>query len=143
MVGEEMVSFVPYKALVEQGVAAAPDFLKLDVQGLEYEALKGCGDLLSGCTGIELEAHYYPIYEGKRLFGDIIELLDGFGFRLRRATPQNSVDGDLIEVNAVFTRSPHLIESEQGRLKLALVDRVLRLDRHDDGHILADHLGSP
>jgi len=143
VVGEELVSFVPYKALVEQGVAAAPDFLKIDVQGLEYEVLEGCGDLLHGCTGIELEAHYYPIYEGERLFGEIIGLLNGFGFRLRRATPQNSFDGDLVEVNAVFTRSPQLIESEQGRLKLALVDRVLGLDRHDDGFTLADQLRSP
>jgi FkbM family methyltransferase len=143
VVGEEMISFVPYKTLVDQGVAAAPDFLKIDVQGLEYEVLEGCGDLLHGCTGIELEAHYYPIYEGQRLLGEIIGLLDGCGFRLRRATPQHSFDGDLVEVNAVFTRSPHLIESEQGRLKLALVDRVLDLARHDDGRILADHVRVP
>jgi FkbM family methyltransferase len=143
VVGEEIVSFVPYKALVERGVAGAPDFLKLDVQGLEYEVLEGCGDLLSGCTGIELEAHYYPLYEGERLFGEIIELLDGFGFRLRQATPQNSFDGDLVEVNAVFTRSPHRIASEEGRLKLALVDRVLQLDRHGHGSILADQFRAP
>ncbi len=143
VVGEEMVSFVPYKALVERGVAAAPDFLKLDVQGLEYEVLEGCGDLLYGCTGIELEAHYYPLYEGERLFGEIIGLLNGFGFRLRRATPQNSFDGDVVEVNAVFTRSPQLIASDQGRLKLALVDRVLHLARYDDGFLLADQFRSP
>lgn len=143
VVGKEMVSFVPYKALVEQGVATAPDFLKIDVQGLEYEVLEGCGDLLHGCTGIELEAHYYPIYEGQRLLGEIIGLLEGFGFRLRRATPQNNFDGDLVEVNAVFTRSPQLIESGQGRLKLALVDRVLGLERHDDGRILVDQFRSP
>ena len=77
------------------------------------------------------------------MLGEIIGLLDGCGFRLRRATPQHSFDGDLVEVNAVFTRSPHLIESEQGRLKLALVDRVLDLARHDDGRILADHVRVP
>ncbi len=143
VVGEEIVSFVPYKTLVERGVAGAPDFLKLDVQGLEYEVLEGCGDLLSGCTGIELEAHYYPVYEGERLFGEIIELLDGFGFRLRQATPQHSFDGDLVEVNAVFTRSPHRIASDEGRLKLALVDRVLHLDRHGHGSILADQFRAP
>jgi hypothetical protein len=77
------------------------------------------------------------------LFGEIIELLDGFGFRLRQATPQNSFDGDLVEVNAVFTRSPHRIASEEGRLKLALVDRVLQLDRHGHGSILAEPFRTP
>ena len=99
------VSLTRYDSLVSHKKAPAPDAIKVDVQGYEYEVLLGFGGLLETCIGIELEAHMYPIYEGQKLLGDITSFLDSFGFVLRRLSFVPNFDGDAIEADAWFTKS--------------------------------------
>jgi FkbM family methyltransferase len=95
-----------YDVLHQQGTVPAPDAIKLDVQGCEFEVLLGFGVLLQHCIGIELEAHFYPLYRDQHLLHDIVSLLHAHGFVLRKLD-QNKMDnfeGDLVEVDAYFTK---------------------------------------
>ena len=56
------------------------DFLKLDIQGGELNALKGIGDSLDDCLGIEIEIEFSEIYESQPLFGDVHRFLSSRGF---------------------------------------------------------------
>ena len=92
-----------YDVLHAAGLVPAPDAIKVDVQGFEYEVLLGFGGLLQNCLGIEIETHLYPIYQGQKLLGDMVAFLADFGFVLRRLQPVPSFDGDVVEADAWFT----------------------------------------
>ncbi len=92
-----------YDTLYNQGEVPAPDVIKLDVEGYEYEILLGFGGLLDQCLGIEVEAWLTPIYRNTKLLHELIDYLRRFGFVLRRFEPVNAFDGDLILGDAFFT----------------------------------------
>jgi FkbM family methyltransferase len=98
------VACTRYDDLFQRHLVPRPDVIKIDVQGFEYEVLQGFGELLQSCIGVELEAHFYPIYKGQKLIGEIVDLLAGRGFVLREIRPVHHFDGDLAEVEAFFTK---------------------------------------
>lgn len=110
-----------YDSLHAEGRVPAPDVIKIDVQGLEYEVLSGFGDLLQSAVAIELEAHFYPFYKGQKLIGDITTLLDQHGFALRNIVPQGyqRFNNELAEMNAFFTT-----RRKEARAKAAFVEEV-------------------
>lgn len=58
-------------------------FLKLDVEGAEYELLKGTTRLLStSILGVRSEVLFAPIFEGAPLFGELNRLMLEHGFEL-------------------------------------------------------------
>lgn len=58
-------------------------FMKLDVEGAEYELLKGSAKVLSTrVLGVRSEVLFAPMYEGAPLFGDLHRLLLDHGFEL-------------------------------------------------------------
>ncbi len=58
-------------------------FLKLDVEGAEYELLKGASKVMSTTMlGVRSEVLFAPIYEGAPLFGDLHRVLLDHGFEL-------------------------------------------------------------
>jgi len=103
-VGTAEVQCVRYDQLFASGEAPAPDAIKIDVQGFEYEVLLGFGHLLEDCLGIELEAHFVPVYLGQKLFADIVDILSYFGFAVRAIRQLPNYDGDFIEFDAYFTK---------------------------------------
>ena len=117
------VSCVRYKDLFDDGSVPAPDAIKVDVQGFEYEVLQGFGSLLNTCLGVQVEAHFYQIYEGQRVFGDSVALMKAHGLVLRRVTPVPHFDGDIVEVDAWFTVGAEREASlnERGRQKLDIL----------------------
>jgi FkbM family methyltransferase len=98
------VAATRYDDLFHRHLVPRPDVIKIDVQGFEYEVLQGFGELLHSCIGVELEAHFYPVYKGQKLLGEIIDLLAGSGFVLRDIRPVHHFDGELVEVDALFTK---------------------------------------
>jgi len=93
-----------YDMLYFSGHVPAPDAIKIDVQGFEYEILQGFGGLLQTCLGIELETHIYPIYRNQKLLHDLVSLLADFGFVLRALAPVPNFDGDVVELDVWFTK---------------------------------------
>lgn len=126
----EEVECVRYDRLHAQGDAPAPDVIKIDVQGFEYKVLLGFGSLLETCLGIELESHFYPIYRDQKLLHDLVGLLENFGLVLRKLEPVPHFDGDLVEVDAFFTRSRPSMQAlgASERRKFDLMCRVWELE---------------
>jgi FkbM family methyltransferase len=106
-----------YQELHAKGLVPIPDVIKIDTQGHEFEVLSGFGDLLQHCLGVELEAQFYPLYQGQKLLHDLIAFLASFGLVLRKIAPVPAIrfDGDIVEVDAFFTKG-HL---ERGAMPAA------------------------
>ncbi|HEV8014559.1 MAG TPA: FkbM family methyltransferase [Stellaceae bacterium] len=119
-----------YDELHRAGQVPAPDAIKVDVEGYEYQVLAGFGDLLGGVLGIEAEAWFYPVFKGQKLLHDLVALLASFDLRLRRIEKVPGFEGDMVCVNAFFTRGkarrPALTPEQQP--KFALLERVWALD---------------
>ena len=60
----------------------APAMLKLDVQGYELEALRGCEELLSQFVYLYVECSFKEFYSGQALADEIIAWLRERGFRI-------------------------------------------------------------
>jgi len=59
-----------------------PALLKLDVQGFELEALKGCEELLHRFGWVYAECSFVELYEGQALADEVIAWLREHGFLL-------------------------------------------------------------
>ena len=59
-----------------------PDFIKLDIQGSEFEVLKFAGKSLEECLMIESEVEIIEIYDNQPLFYDVAKLLYSKGYEL-------------------------------------------------------------
>ncbi len=139
VVGKEIIECVRYDALFRSGEVPAPDVIKVDVQGAEYEVLDGFGETLDHCLAIELETHLYPIYKDQKLLGDIVAMLDQHGFSVRTLREQRNFDGDAVEFNAFFTRRSDRLPSSkaQAERKLQFIENVWHLDTPNHGAALA------
>jgi len=84
------------------------DLLKLDLQGYELEALKGCGSLIERIKIITTEIEFVPLYDGQPLFGDIDVFLRAHGFKLLNLYElYTHPDGQLTAGDAVYLNSKY------------------------------------
>ena len=81
-------------------------FLKIDTQGYEDRVLKGAEETLGRTTGLQLELSLVPLYEGQRLFDELIEQVKAAGFELWSLSPVllDPQTGRLLQVDATFFR---------------------------------------
>jgi FkbM family methyltransferase len=70
----------------------SPEFLNLDIQGVEKEALIGCGDLLQDVKYIYSEVNKVSVYRNCTMVWDLDEYLSNIGFR-RILTSWHENDG--------------------------------------------------
>lgn len=82
-------------------------FIKIDTQGFEWQVLDGAVETIKRAHGVLVELSLVPLYEGQRLWQDIIDRLVSDGFTLwaiqRGFTdPRN---GRSLQVNAIFVRN--------------------------------------
>ena len=56
------------------------DFIKLDIQGGELNALKGLEESLDNCLGMQVEVEFSEMYKSQPLFGDVHSFLSRKGF---------------------------------------------------------------
>mgnify|MGYP005855263529 CR=1 FL=1 len=86
-----------------------PALLKLDVQGFELEALKGCEDMLGRFALVYVECSFAELYEGQALADDVIAWLRERGFRLSGVYHISydsrglAVQGDFLFASADYT----------------------------------------
>lgn len=139
VVAQEEIECRRYDNLMREGRAPQPDVVKIDVQGAEKLVLEGMGAALDKVLGIEIESHFYPLYQGQTLFGDMVTWLAEKGFRLRRLGPSHNFDKDIVEVNAWFTRNGDATEVEHR--KLNVIERVWDLQDYPGGARIIKALG--
>ena len=80
--------------------------LKLDVQGAEDKVIGGGKELIRRAKVLIIETSMESLYEGQALFGDILKLLQGLGFRYKGALSQafSPLDGSVLYADSIFIR---------------------------------------
>lgn len=79
------------------------DILKLDLQGYELAALRGCEGLLSRTKSITTEIEFVPLYEEQVVFGELDTFLRQSGFQLLNLYELwTHSDGQLTAGDAVY-----------------------------------------
>ena len=81
-IGTMDVQIAPLSDFLNADKIEQPAMLKLDVQGYELEALKGCQKLLKCFDWIYVECSFIELYENQSLAHDVIAWLQQFGFRV-------------------------------------------------------------
>ncbi len=117
-----------------------PDYLKLDVEGAEFEILEGASQTLSMLSAIRVEVCFVEVRQGQRLGMEVGHYLEGLGFRLMhmadpapwrihgyRAHPAVSREpirysrGQLVHADFLFMRDPDLFADAAQRVRGAFI----------------------
>lgn len=56
------------------------DMMKIDVEGATYEILKSMGTFLNNVKVMHIETETYPFFKGQKLYKDVFDLLEEYGF---------------------------------------------------------------
>lgn len=82
-------------------------FLKIDTQGFEWQVLDGAESTLKRAKGVLCEVSLVPLYEGQRLWRDVIARLEAEGFVLWTLQPvfADARNGRSLQMDAIFLRN--------------------------------------
>jgi len=81
-IGKIEIFVSPLSEYLRADDISSPAMLKLDVQGFEMEALKGCESLLDRFDSIYCECSFIELYSGQKLAYEVIQWLYCRNFRL-------------------------------------------------------------
>jgi len=124
---ESTIEVTTLNNLIDDKIILPPNYIKIDVQGLEYEVLEGCDKHLKNVYGIKLETHFQPIYKKEKTFFEVYDLLvNKHGFMLRQLNNISYYDGDQLEYDAFFTRGP--LTPNDTYLKDMFFSKIYNLD---------------
>lgn len=114
------VSVATLDELQKEGKIGPASFVKLDTQGAELVILKGAGETLGQCCGVEAELMFAPLYQEQPLFSAVAEYLADKGFYPWRMNDPclhaegspipNDPSGRLFWANFVFLRDYRELE---------------------------------
>jgi FkbM family methyltransferase len=81
-------------------------FLKIDTQGFEWQVLDGAEQTLPKIQGVLLELSLIPLYDGQRLWLDLVNRLQEAGFTLwaLQSGFTDSKNGRTYQVDGIFYR---------------------------------------
>lgn len=115
------VDTISIDEFTEEFDVAKPDFLKIDIQGAEYEVLKGGQSTLSNnVLGVFLEAHLREMYIGSPLFFDIHTLLSKLDFKLIYCQYNPNYGGEIVELDVAYVRNIKSLDQEENLVKAVL-----------------------
>lgn len=102
-IGSENITTGPLDSFVSKEQIKGVSLLKLDVQGFELEALRGCNALLDLFDMVYCECSFLELYTGQALAPEIIKFMAREGFVLQGF---NNVayakDGSTIQADFIF-----------------------------------------
>lgn len=81
---ETQVKTISLDQFIDDNNIGSIDFIKIDVQGAEYDIFKGGGRALSTVSFLVTEVEFVPLYEKQPLFGDVSELLASRGLMFHK-----------------------------------------------------------
>ncbi|MGH9716308.1 MAG: FkbM family methyltransferase [Candidatus Acidiferrales bacterium] len=108
VISEERVPLVTLNSLaplyMNHGDVA---FLKIDVQGFEYEVLHGADNILSELCGAQMELSLIPLYQGEKPFRFMLDFMECKGFQLHSVVSVfgDEASGGEFHLDAIFVRS--------------------------------------
>jgi len=103
---QEKVRIGPLNSFLSVDDINVPALLKLDVQGFELEALKGCAGVLDKISSIYLEVSFVELYAAQPLASQIISWLGDKSFELAGVFNQQfSRQGEPVQADMLFERS--------------------------------------
>ena len=106
-----VVRVAPLRDFVSVADIHAPALLKLDVQGFELEALRGCEELLGYFAYVYAECSFFELYAGQALADEVIAWLRERSFKLCGVhNVDYDRDGRAIQGDFLFARN-HLPQS--------------------------------
>jgi hypothetical protein len=82
IVGTEEIELSKLDTLIERNEITKPDFLSIDVQGMELDVINGVQENLKDIQGLVCEVEFSQLYEGQALFPEIFNKMKENGFRL-------------------------------------------------------------
>ena len=100
-----IVRVAPLREFILLPDIMTPALLKLDVQGYELEALRGCEDLLGQFACVYAECSFVELYAGQALADEVIAWLRERGFKLRGVhNMEYDRGGRAIQADFLFAR---------------------------------------
>lgn len=81
-------------------------FIKIDTQGFEWQVLNGASETLKYAHGVLCELSLVPLYDGQKLWRDIIDRLDENGFMLWALQKgfTDPMTGQSLQMDGIFLR---------------------------------------
>ncbi len=120
------VDLFSFEHLIDIGKVAAPDYVKMDVQGFESEIIEGFGSHIDNVLCVEMEAHVKPIYKNQKTLEQVISLMESKGFFLRHLSTIGIFEYEVVEFDAFFIKRPELVKSDLDRRKIQFWCQVNR-----------------
>ncbi len=82
-------------------------FLKLDVQGYEFEVLEGAHKTLPFIKGLQIEIAIEPLYKNQLIFKEMLNYVAQLGYELWDIQPcfRDKLTGKLLQFDGIFVRS--------------------------------------
>jgi len=101
-----------------------PEYIKMDIQGAEYEVLCSFSNSIHKVVGIHLEVHMKEIYKGEGLFCDIHKLLTQHGFALIRNVHHNNFEGEILEAEVAYVNQKLASTSKSATIKAVIFSLI-------------------
>jgi FkbM family methyltransferase len=120
VVDTQLVETISLDLFTQKFDVEKPDFLKIDIQGAEFEVLKGGLSTLNNVVGIFLETQLRQLYTDAPLFPEIHTLLIEQGFRLISCEYNPHLDGEIVEFDVAYVKDSSYLEDEKSVLKAVL-----------------------
>jgi FkbM family methyltransferase len=85
-------------------------FIKIDTQGYEWQVLDGANESLKRAQGVLCELSLVPLYHEQRLWKDIVDRLDQYGFMLWALQKgfTNPKTGQSLQMDGIFVKKTEL-----------------------------------
>jgi len=123
VLGKERIQVVPLATLY--GTERQFDYIKIDVQGAEMEVIRGGAELFEKALGVMIEVQFQPLYEGQALFPEVHGWFQKRGYHIVGFENHSGFyNGDLVEADCAYIKSPDSIASRESFLKRLLFSAI-------------------
>lgn len=106
-VGREIVTVRRLDSVARDYIGESTNyFVKIDTQGYEWQVLEGGLSTLKSARGVIVELSFVPLYEGQRLWRELVDRLEAEGFVLWALQKgfTDLRDGRTLQADAIFFR---------------------------------------
>jgi hypothetical protein len=117
-IGAMSVKVAPLAAFIASDEIDQPALLKLDVQGYELDALRGCESLIDRFRWVYCECSFVELYSGQSLVTDVITWLAQRGYTMGGVFNVAYARGArAIQADFLFVRGSHLRVPDGGGIQ--------------------------